>query len=291
MPEWFTESLHPCLGQRLQIERVICKLATRHQDLLVFENKFLGKVLVLDGIIQTTEADEFVYHEMLSHVPIMSHDHPAKVLIVGGGDGGILREVIKHRVVEEVVMVELDPEVVEVCKKHMPRVSSGAFDDPRLQLIIGDAYQHVASTDQKYDVIIIDSPDPVGPAAKLFSSEFYENCQRILFQNGILVLQNGVPFLQRNELLSSANLLAQHFEDVTFYSAPVPTYQGGEMAFGWASNSQQLRIKTHDELVKRYRESAVATSYYNPAIHLASFVLPKWICELLASSNMNDALS
>lgn len=281
MTDWFTESLHPYIGQKLKIERVICQITTEFQELLIFENKFFGKVLVLDGIIQITERDEFIYHEMLSHVPIMFHDNPSDLLIIGGGDGGILREVLKHRSVQKVVMVELDPIVVENCKHFFPEVSRGAFDDPRLQLIIGDGLDYVSTTQNRHDIIIVDSPDPIGPASKLFSSNFYQNCRRILSKNGILVTQNGVPFFQRDELLSSTRRLKKYFEDVTIYRAPIPTYQGGDMAFGWATSSQDLRATPREELSRRFTASSITTSYYDPAIHMTAFLLPKWISELL----------
>ena len=288
MPAWFTENLHTDLGQRLRIDEVICEHTTAFQSLLIFKNKLLGKVLALDGIIQTTEADEFIYHEMLSHVPILAHGHPKTVLIIGGGDGGILREVLKHRSVEKVILVELDSKVIEICKKHLPSLSAGAFEDPRLELIIGDGYQYVMLTDQTPDVIIVDSPDPVGPASKLFSSQFYQNCQRILSTTGVLVTQNGVPFVQEAELLNGAKLLSENFHDVAFYLAPVPTYQGGAMAFGWASNFPELRKVSLDELEQRFARAALATSYYDPAIHLSCFTTPKWISNVLYNSELQN---
>ena len=288
MRTWFTESLHGHLGQRLRIDEVVCEYQTKFQDLLIFKNKLLGKVLVLDGIIQTTEADEFIYHEMLSHVPLIAHGRPQNVIIIGGGDGGILREVVKHPSVEKIVLVELDSKVIEICQKHLPNISAGAFEDPRLQLVIEDGYRHVMSTDQTYDIIIIDSPDPIGPATKLFSAQFYQNCHRRLSETGVLVTQNGVPFLQEAELLNSAASLSQNFNDVTFYFVPVPTYQGGAMAVGWASNFRKLRQASLGELENRFTRAALNTSYYDPAIHLSSFTTPKWISKLLDNLELQN---
>ncbi|MBT06724.1 MAG: spermidine synthase [Rhodospirillaceae bacterium] len=288
MSEWFIETLNEDLGQRIRIDEVIYKHTTRFQRLLIFKNKLLGKVLTLDGIVQTTEADEFIYHEMLCHVPMIAHGDPRKVLVVGGGDGGTLRQVLKHHSVEKVILVELDSKVIEICQKHLPGLSAGAFEDPRLDLIIGDGYDYVMSTDHSYDIIIVDSPDPVGPAAKLFSSQFYQNCNRILSKTGVLVTQNGVPFVQGAELLNSAHLLSQNFHDVTFYLAAVPTYQGGAMAFGWASNFPELRKISLDELEHRFVKADLTTSYYDPAIHLSCFTTPKWISSLLCNSELQS---
>ena len=284
MKRWFTESLHSSIGQRLHVQRVIFETSSPFQEILIFENELLGKVLVLDGIVQTTEADEFIYHEMLAHVPLLSHSSPSKVLIVGGGDGGIIREVLKHQTVHEVTMVEIDGKVIEACKRYMPKMSNGAFNDPRLELIIDDGYQYITSTYKTYDVIIIDSPDPIGPAKKLFSDKFYSNCRRILSTDGVLVGQNGVPFLQPKELLESTKLLKRYFQEVTCYLAPIPTYQGGEMAFFWASDTQRLPHVSNDILTNNLNKSSIGTSYYSPAAHLASFALPKWLETLLTNS-------
>ena len=289
MPTWFTESLHPELGQRIRVDQVLCEYTTDFQKLLIFKNELLGKVLTLDNVIQTTEADEFIYHEMLGHVPMIAHGQPKKILIVGGGDGGTLREVLKHPSVEEVILVELDPKVIELCQKHLPSVSAGAFGDPRLDLIIGDGCQHVMSTERIYDVVLVDSPDPIGPATKLFSEQFYRNCRRILSKTGILVTQNGVPFVQRDELLNSYTLLSRHFNDVTFYLAPIPTYQGGAMAFGWASNYPELRQISRQELEERYIRASLTTSYYDSTVHLSAFAIPKWIYALIDNPNLQDS--
>ena len=171
MPKWFVEKLHAEFRQQLRIDRLIYQCNTNLQEILIFENAVFGRVLVLDGVVQTTEADEFIYHEMLTHVPIIAHGAARRVLVVGGGDGGMIEEVLKHRRLEQVVMVEVDRSVVELCKKYLPTLSQGAFDDPRLQLIIADGSEYVSQTTQLFDVIIVDSPDPLGPAINLFSDK------------------------------------------------------------------------------------------------------------------------
>src|SRR5690606_23586133 len=161
--EWADETLYPFYRQSLSVDRLLYDSKTEHQRIRVFENARFGRVLTLDGIVQTTEGDEFIYHEMLAHVPILAHGSARRVLIIGGGDGGMAREVLRHRSVERVTMVEIDAGVVEFAKKYLPNLSAGAFDDPRLDLVIADGAAYVAETDERFDVIIVDSTDPIGP--------------------------------------------------------------------------------------------------------------------------------
>ena len=233
--EWYREKLHAATEQGLRIDRLIYDGKTEFQSVLVFENEFLGRVLVLDGIVQTTEADEFIYHEMLAHVPLFSLEAPRQVLIIGGGDGGCLEEVLKHPV-ERATMVELDAEVVALCRQHIPSICGGAFDDPRTELVIGDGARYLAETERRFDAIIIDSTDPAGPGEVLFSESFYGHCRRALSERGMLITQNGVPFEQRREFTDSRDRFARLFRYPNFYFAAVPTYVGGVMAFGCASD-------------------------------------------------------
>ena len=278
---WFEETLHDDFRQRLRVSKVLYRDKTEHQDLIIFENPSLGRVLALDGVVQTAEADEHIYHEMLSHVPILAHGEAGAVLIVGGGDGGMLREVLKHKRVAA-TMVELDAGVIELCREHLPSLSRGAFDDPRAELVIADGAHFVARTERRFDVIIIDSTDPMGPGEVLFGAEFYAGCRRCLRPGGILVTQNGVPFVQPDELRASHGRLSALFADVAFYLAPVPTYNGGFMAFGWASDDAASRAVPLRTITARYRAAAIETRYYNPEIHLGAFALPGDIRALLA---------
>ncbi len=282
MSEWFTETLHPWLAQRLRIDRVLFRDKTDHQDLIIFENERFGRVLTLDGVVQTTEGDEFVYHEMMAHVPIMAHGQARRVLIIGGGDGGMAREVLKHRAVEAVTMVEIDRGVVDMSREHLPSLSAGAFDDPRLDLVIADGARFVAETDQRFDIIIVDSTDPIGPGEVLFTAEFYADCKRCLTAGGIVVTQNGVPALQGWEVTNSYRRLGQSFADVSFYVAAVPTYQGGFMAMGWASDDPAKRRHDAAAIDARFAPLGIATRYYTPAIHQACFALPRFIADLMA---------
>tara|TARA_B100000586_G_scaffold249290_1_gene207154 strand:- start:117 stop:971 length:855 start_codon:yes stop_codon:yes gene_type:complete len=283
MPEWFAETLHAEFRQHLRIDRVIYRCNTNLQEILIFENSVLGRVLVLDGVVQTTEADEFIYHEMLTHVPIIAHGFARRVLVVGGGDGGMIEEALKYHCLEQVVMVEVDRSVVDICKKYLPTLSQGAFDDPRLQLVISDGSEYVSKTKQRFDVIIIDSPDPVGPAVNLFSDKFYQDCRLCLNPGGVLVAQNGVPFVQAQGLRESARRLSDHFADVTFFRASVPTYYGGDMAFGWATDDVTLRTLSIGQLRTRFSEENLNTRHYSPEIHLAAFAIPPWVDEVLTN--------
>ena len=247
------------------------------QDLVIFENALLGRVLALDGVVQTTQGDEFVYHEMMTHVPLISHAAPEQVLIIGGGDGGILREVVRHKKVKRIVMVEIDGSVVDMSKEYLPMLSNGAFDDPRFELVIADGAKFVKETEDRFDVIICDSTDPIGPGEVLFTQEFYGDCKNILNAKGIFVNQNGVPFMQSFEVRDTYQRRKPFFQDTTFYVAPVPTYVGGFMAFGWASDEQSYRDLSLEEISLRLQEVEGEMKYYNAEIHRACFALPNYV--------------
>ena len=250
MTEWHDEVLHQAFRQRLRIDRRLYSGRTDFQQIDIFENANAGRVLVLDSVVQTTERDEHVYHEMLTHVPMIAHGAAKRVLIIGGGDGGLLEEVLKHPV-DAVTMVELDPQVVDLCRQYLPSICRGAFDDPRTDLVIGDGAKYVAETDNAFDVVLVDSPDPVGPATVLFESPFYEGCRRVLNDGGIIATQNGVPFYQSGEMISTHGCLKQLFGHTGFYVAPVPHYVGGHMAFGWATDRQDLAAMPADLVAER----------------------------------------
>lgn len=281
MSTWFEEILYPEYGQRFQIESVLFESKTEHQHLIIFKNAVFGRVMALDGIIQTTEKDEFIYHEMLAHVPILAHGEAKKVLIIGGGDGGMLREVLRHKTVEQAIMVEIDETVIDMCREYLPSHSAGAFDDPRTNVVIADAAKFVNETDQRFDIIISDSTDPVGPGEVLFTSAFYEGCQRILNPGGILVTQNGVAYMQMEEVKTTHQRLSPLFRDAGFYCAAVPTYIGGVMTFAWASDQTGYRKLTATELAQRFKRSGIQTRYYTPDIHVAAFALPQYILQQL----------
>ena len=278
---WFSEKLHANYQLQLLVNKTLFQEKTAHQDLIIFENPVFGRVLALDGVIQTTEGDEFIYHEMLAHVPILAHGQARRVLVVGGGDGGMLKQVLRHAGVEG-TLVEIDPGVIELCRKFLPAIGEDVFDAPRARVVIADGAKYMAETEDKYDVIIVDSTDPIGPGEVLFRASFYGDCKRCLNEGGILVTQSGVPFLQKTELTNSYQRLGQHFADVSFYLAPVPTYAGGFMAFGWASDNAQARRLSPAVIAERFAKSGLKTRYYNPDIHVGAFALPNYVRALMA---------
>ncbi len=283
---WFDERLHQSLldhgyTQRFEVTRVVYEKKTEFQDLIIFDTPAFGRVLALDGIIQTTERDEFTYHEMLAHVPIFAHGKVNTVLIVGGGDGGVLREVLRHDI-DKATLVDIDRAVIDVCREHMPGLSGGAFEDRRTRLVIADGVKFVAERDETFDVIIVDSTDPIGPGAALFRPEFYTNCKARLTPGGVLVMQNGVPFFQPDEVAETYRGLKPLFADATFYVTAVPTYIGGLMTLGWATDDASLRTLSEAVIAERVAKAGIETRYYAPPVHTGAFALPPYVTALMA---------
>lgn len=277
----FTESLYPDWQTQYGNSEICFDSATDFQRIVIFNNPHVGRIMMLDGVTQTTEADEFIYHEMISHVPILAHGNVSEVLIIGGGDGGVLREVLRHRIVQRCTMVEIDPGVVALSKQFLPKHSAGAFDDPRTNLVFGDGAGFVKDSSDTYDVIIVDSTDPIGPGEVLFQDTFYASARKRLNPGGILVTQNGVPFMQPDELKNTFTHLKHLFADASCYLATVPTYVGGPMALGWASDETSHRTVPLAELELRFMQAGFKTRYYSPAVHQAAFALPVYISDLV----------
>lgn len=280
---WFDEPLGVGSQLGLQIESIVFREKTEHQDLVIYETSQWGRVMALDGIMQVCERDEFIYHEMLTHVPMLAHGSAREVCIIGGGDGGILREALRHPV-DRVTIVEIDASVVELCTTHLPSISDGAFDDPRADLVIADGARFVAETEERFDVIIVDSTDPIGPGEVLFTSEFYGDCKARLTDGGVIVTQSGVAMIQGDELTTTVRRLGGHFADASAYIAPVPTYIGGFMAFGWGTDNPDLRKLAADTLAARYKQADISTRYYNGDLHVGAFALPTYIAELVEAA-------
>lgn len=285
MKNQFEETLYDAHGQTLGIEEVYFEDKSEHQHIIIFHNSKFGRVMALDGVVQTTEKDEFIYHEMLTHVPILAHGAAENILIIGGGDGGILREALRHTKINNITMVEIDEAVVDMCVKYLPNHSQGAFDNSKLNLVIADGARFVAETKDKFDVIIVDSTDPIGPGEVLFQFEFYKNCKALLNDNGIIVTQNGVAFMQPEEIKNTQKCFSNLFNDNYFYLASIPTYVGGDMAFGWGTENAQHRHIDLDTLKERFKDTGIKTKYYNPEIHQGSFALPQYILDLINSSS------
>jgi len=281
MSKFWSETLYDAYGQSFSVDKIYFESKTDHQHLMIFHNAMFGRVMVLDGIVQTTEKDEFIYHEMLTHVSLIAHGEAKRILIIGGGDGGILREVCKHKIVDHVTQVEIDQAVIDMAKEYLPDHSNGAFDDPRANIVIDDGIKFVTETNEKFDVIISDSTDPIGPGEVLFTSPFYEGCKRCLNEGGILATQNGVAFMQPDEVTTTAKRLAPVFKDHSFYGAAVPSYVGGIMTFAWGSDNDEYRNIDINILRQRFEAANIKTNYYNPEVHHASFALPQYIVNAL----------
>jgi spermidine synthase len=282
MTRWVDETLHPHFRCSMIADRVLYENRTEHQHLIIFENATFGRVLMLDGVVQLTTKDEFIYHEMMAHVPLFSLGEACakRVLIVGGGDGGVMREVLKHSSVERLVLCEIDRAVVDLSKEYLPEIGQGAFDDARAEVIIADGVRYVAETPERFDAIIVDSTEPVGPAAVLFTREFFEGCARCLNKPGVLVAQNGLPFLHPGHLRATMGLFASIFADKAAYLVDQPTYFGGPFALAWAANEISLRTAPLGLVEERFNASGIFTRCYTPELHKASFVLPAYIAKL-----------
>jgi len=277
----YDELLHKGYSQSFEVTNVLYHDKTEHQDLVIFETPVFGRVMALDNIIQVTSRDEYVYHEMMTHVPLLAKSQVSDVMIIGGGDGGILRETLRHKSVKHVTMVELDRSVVDLAVEYFPEISNGAFDDPRTDLIITDGVKFVAETNKRFDVIIVDSTDPIGPGEVLFTESFYADCHRCLNDGGVLVTQNGVPFFQGDEVINTFHRMGKTFADNGFYTAVVPTYIGGFMTLGWGTDDASLRDVDIETLRARFANAGIKMRYYTPDVHKAAFALPQFILDLL----------
>jgi spermidine synthase len=281
---WLNETLYPDWGQRFRVKRELAHVRSAFQDIVVFESFSHGRVMVLDGCIQITERDEFIYQEMIAHVPLLAHGAAGRVLIIGAGDGGVLRRVLLHRNLQRAVMVEIDGEVVRLAKEHLPGIAAGAWDDARAEVIIGDGVAYVQTApDASFDVIIVDSTDPVGVGEVLFSDEFYRHCARILSDSGVVVNQCGVPFMQADELAETSARRRRFFPHVSAYVAAVPTYVGGLMTLGIAAKNAAPLSRSVDAVRASAAEQGVlgTCSYWTPDIHVGSFHLPPYIARYL----------
>ncbi len=283
---WIAETLFDNLGFRMSYaaERVLYETQTAHQHLVLFENPFFGKMLMLDGATQISSRDEFIYQEMMSHVPLFAHGRAREVLIVGGGDCGIAEEALKHKSVRRLTQVEIDASVIEFAKRHFPEFTGPVLADKRFECVIGDGMAYVKETKRRFDVIIVDSTDPAGPGAVLFTRDFYARCKRCLNKGGVLVTQNGVPFLQADELKTTMEHFRTLFADFTCFLAAVPTYVGGHMAMGFASDDKRLRRAPAKTIAARYRRAGhFPTRYWTPELHVGAFALPRFIGDMVAA--------
>jgi spermidine synthase len=282
MTRWVEETLHEHFRFRFKTDEVFFESQTEHQHLIIFNNGAFGRVMMLDGVIQVTEKDEFVYHEMMAHVALfaLGLEQPRRVLIIGGGDGGVLREALRHDAVEKAVLCEIDRSVIDLCQQHLSEISRGAFDHPRAEIVIADGTHYVAETAERFDAIIVDSTDPIGPGKVLFTREFYADCKRALKPGGVLITQQGLPFIQGWEIRQSLGHFRGMFADTAAFLIHVPTYIGGPMALSWASEDAGLRQLPLETLQSRFAAAGLEMKYYTPELHKGAFALPAYVQRL-----------
>ena len=277
----FTEELYKKYNQNITIEKIITSQKSKFQNILIFDSKYFGRILTLDKVIQITEFDHFYYSEMLSHIPIFTHGKVKRVLIIGGGDGAIAHEVLKHNSIKEVFICEIDQDVINLSIKYLKKINFGSLKNPKVKIIIEDAAQFIKRNNFKnyFDLIIADRPDPIGPGKNLFKIKFYKDIKNALSNSGIAVFQNGVPFFQKKELKDTMKHLKSTFNYSGVYLTVVPTYIGGYMALTWSSNaidiSKKVNLDKHSKVINKLN-----TQYYTKEIHYTSFILPKWIKEI-----------
>lgn len=280
---WFTEKYDENVKISYKFDTHLFHKKSAFQKIDIYENNLFGKYLVIDDILMITEKDEFIYHEMITHVPMSCNPNIKNVLVIGAGDGGTIRELCRYKSIESITMVEIDEEVVNACLEFFPKVSSSLKNDPRVNILFEDGIEFVKnSKNNSYDLIIVDSTDPIGPGEGLFSIEFYKNCYNILSENGILVNQSESAYYPFNirELKRSCNKINKVFPILNYYQAFIPTYPSGHWLFGFASKS----IMPLNENINKWNENNFETKYYNTDLHKGSFYLPNYVREILESS-------
>ncbi|MCF8060140.1 MAG: polyamine aminopropyltransferase [Bacteriovoracaceae bacterium] len=278
---WIEEKLEDFLGLRIRVDKTLFSGKSPFQTVDVVETRGHGKMLLNDGLVMVTERDEFAYHDMITHVPLFVHPNPKKVLVIGGGDGGTAREVIRHPSVEKCTMVEIDEMVVNACVEHIPQTSS-MLKDPRIELIIGDGVKFVedaVKSGDKFDVILVDSTDPIGPAQPLFGLEFYENIYKALNEDGIVVSQGESPFYQEKMQNKLVEILSETFPKVSIYNFSNMTYPGGLWSFTFGSKKYH---PLKDFSAGRVVESGLDFDYYNEEVHQGAFALPNFMKKRLS---------
>jgi len=281
----FKERLHKGYAQTMVLKgKPLADEKSRYQRIKVFDSVANGRVLTLDGVVQITTRDESAYAEMLTHLPMLEHGRVERVMIVGGGDLSIAEEALKHKSVKEVVLVDIDGRVVELCRKHFAEVNAKACRDRRLKIEIADAFEYLARPEarSRFDLIVGDRPDPIGPGKALFGDTFYRRIKRALKPGGFATFQTGVPFYQPGEITEALEELKRHFPRSGLYLTVVPTYIGGFMALCWAGKGARLGTPAGIKKAARaFKRLKLKTDYYNPAVHAAAFALPQWIGRLV----------
>lgn len=271
--KWFYEEQHPGIRFGLEYKEHLVNIKSAFQKVDVYETTALGNLLTLDGLVMTTEKDEFFYHEMISHPALFTHSNPRKVLVIGGGDGGTLREVVKHKKVKEAHLCEIDNQVIEAAKKYFPELSI-SFQDPKSQIFVEDGFAFLDNHQKSYEIILVDSTDPIGEAAKLFEESFIEKVYRSLTDDGITVMQCENPFFELDVMKKMFLNMQKYFKYVFFYFAPILSYPSGFWSFIMGSKKYH---PLKDFRTKRWKNRTFNTKYYNKAIHYAAFALPQFV--------------
>lgn len=273
----YTELNELGFGVTMETSNVLYSAKTEYQTIDILETHGLGKVLLLDGLVMTTERDEFFYHEMISHIPMNSHPNPERVLVIGGGDGGTVREVLKHDTVKEVVLCEIDGMVIDACKKYLPSIA-GMLDDERVDIQVRDGIDYISQQEDAFDIILIDSTDPMGPGEGLFTEEFYSNVNKALKEGGIMSAQSESPFVNQRQMKMMYPLLRKAFPKVNTFLGPIPTYPGGYWSWAFCSNTvEPLSFIAEDRVQKIAKQAKL----YNLDIHKAAFALPNFVKKLV----------
>lgn len=279
MSEKFYKEITPAgFGIAIKVKEVLFSQQSPFQKVEILDSdSALGKILTLDDLMMTTEGDEQFYHEMISHIPMMNHKNPKSVLVIGGGDGGTVREVLKHDTVERVVLCEIDGMVIDACKKYLPTIA-GKLEDPKVEILVEDAIEYVKNKENEFDIVLIDSTDPMGPGEGLFTEEFYTNVKKSLKKGGIVAAQSESPVVNKEEIKKMYNLLKKVFPITSTFTSPIPTYPGGYWA--WAFCSEEVEPLSYiDE--RRCLEITQTCKIYNKEYHLARFALPNFLKDLL----------
>ncbi len=282
MELWFSEMHTDDVKMSIRVDKQIYSGHSEFQRIDVFESKEFGRFLTLDGIMMLTEKDEFIYHEMITHVPMASNPDIKNVLVIGAGDGGTIRELTRYDTVERIDMVEIDEEVVEISKKYLPQTAC-KLHDPRVHIHYDDGLRYVRFKENDYDLIIVDSTDPFGPGEGLFTSEFYGNCYNALTENGILVNQHESPYYKDDAraMQRAHKRIKEFFEVCEVYQAHIPTYPSGHWLFGFASKG----ISPMEFDAKKWNSLGIATKYYNTELHKGCFAIPNYVKELLKDAD------
>lgn len=279
MELWFTEK-HTKDGKfSIKVDRQLFSGQSEHQRIDVFDSVEFGRFLTLDGSMRLTEKDEFIYHEMIVHVPMAVHPDVKKVLVIGAGDGGVVRELSRYKSIEHIDMVEIDELVVEVCKKYLP-ITAISLDDPRVEITYQDGLKFIRTKENEYDLVIIDSTDPFGLGEGLFTKEFYGNCYNVLKEDGIMVNQHESPFYTEDAIAmqNAHKKIFESFPITKIYQAHIPTYPSGYWLFGFASKKYH---PVNDFDGSEWESKNLKTNYYNTRLHLGAFALPNYVEELL----------